>query len=153
MNPTHFHPVASKTYSKGFKDFGIFLSELRKAINDEASAVKFYGVLEGMAPNAYRDFVTHAKNDEIQHTRMFQKLYRKLTGSEASVQADVTDFSTYKEGIEIAFRRELEAAELYRDMYLSTTVPKIRDVLFKAMTDEMEHAQRFSFLYFVSQPT
>jgi rubrerythrin len=150
MDPLQFNSPSSKAHAKDFKDPNKFISELRGAINDEASAIKFYEILEGMAPNQYRDFVTHAKNDEMAHLHMFRKLYRRLTGYEPYVQAEVTEFSTYKEGIEIAFRRELEAAELYRNMYLSTRVPKIRDVLFKTMTDEMEHAQRFSFLYFLS---
>lgn len=137
--------------SKDFKNRNTFISQLAGAINDEASAVMFYDKLEKMAPNQYRDFVTHAKNDEIEHVRLFSKLYQRLTGYQASVQAQTTQFSSYDEGLEIAFRRELEATELYRNMYLSTRVPKIRDILFRTMTDEMEHAQRFNFLYTVSQ--
>lgn len=149
MEPLSLHLASSKS-SAAFKDPHVFISQLRGAINAEATAIRFYDVLEGMAPNRYRDFVTHARDDEMVHLNMFCKLYRRLTGHKPSVQAASTEFSTYKEGLEMAFRSELEAAELYRDMYLSTRVPKIRDVLFKAMTDEMEHAQRFSFLYFLS---
>lgn len=150
MDASHFHPTSTRDSVKAFKNSNQFITELSSAINDEASAIKFYAILEGMAPRSYRDFVTHAKNDEMTHLYMFRKLYFRLTGREPSVHADVTEFSTYKEGIEIAFRRELEAAERYRDMYLNTRVPKIRDILFKAMTDEMEHATRFNFLYFLS---
>jgi rubrerythrin len=150
MDSMYLPTESPRHYAKGFKDFDMFVADLRRAINDEATAIRFYGVLEGMAPEPYRDFVTHARKDEEDHLRMFRKLYRKLTGHDASVQADVIRFSSYREGIEMAFRNELEAAELYRDMYLSTRIPKVRDVLFKTMTDEMEHAQRFSFLYFRS---
>jgi rubrerythrin len=150
MEPFVLHPVASKPYT-GFKDPRLFMSQLTRAVNDEASAIKFYEVLEGMAPGRYRDFVTHAKEDEMVHLHLLRRLYRRLTGHTPAVHAAATEFSTYKEGIQLAFRNELEAAELYRDMYLSTKVPKIRDVLFKIMTDEMEHAQRFSFLYFLPQ--
>jgi len=138
------------THTKDFKHREKFMSDLLGAIHDEASAIKFYGALENIAPAQYRDFIVHAKNDEMEHLRMFRKLYRKLSGHEASVQAADTAFDSYKGGIEIAFRRELEAAELYRDMYLSTRVGKIRDILFRTMTDEMEHAQRFSFLFFLA---
>lgn len=141
----------AQTSLTDFKDRKLFISQLAGAINDQAGAVLFYDKLEEMAPSQYRDFVTHAKNDEMEHVRLFRKLYRRLTGYQPSVQAETTQFSSYKEGIDIAFRRELEAAELYRDMYLSTRVPKIRDTLFKTMTDEMEHAQRFNFLFTLSQ--
>ncbi|MCL6444271.1 MAG: ferritin-like domain-containing protein [Alicyclobacillus sp.] len=146
-----YSQVSFESYERDFKDPNTFISQLTGAINDQASAVKFYEVLEGMAPSKYRDFVNHAKNDEMVHFRLLSKLYRRLTGYQPSVQAETTQFSSYKEGIEIAFRRELEAAELYRDMYLNTRVPEIRDILFKTMTDEMEHAQRFNFLYTLSQ--
>lgn len=139
--------MSSYSYPTGFTDRKLFISQLAGAINDEASAVKFYGELEGMTQPPYRDFVTHARNDEVVHQRLFSKLYTRLTGTHPVVRVQDTRFSSYKEGLEIAFRRELEAAELYRDMYLSTKVRDIRDVLFKTMTDEMEHAQRFSFLH------
>ncbi len=112
--------------------------------------MQFYRELEKVTPHENRDFVTHALNDEMTHVKMFRRLFSRLSGKDIYVHADKTNFSSYKNGFEIAFRRELEAAELYRDMYLSTKIPKVRDVLFKAMTDEMEHAQRFSFLYFSS---
>lgn len=136
-------------WSAGFKDYPQFIALLQEAINDEASAIQFYDQLVPGAPPDYRDFVTHARDDEVTHLQMFRRLYRKLTGSEASVTPTATPLATYKRGVETAFRNELKAAELYRDMYLSTRIPKVRNVLFKAMTDEMEHAQRFSFLYFL----
>lgn len=150
MESLHWGSVAYHTYGKDFKDRNMFISQLQNAINGEATTIEFYEVLGGMAPARYRDFVTHAREDEMVHLRMFRRLYRRLTGHEPSVQVRATKFSSYKEGLELAFRSELEAAELYRDMYLSTRVPKIRDILFRAMTDEMEHAQRFNFLYGVS---
>lgn len=145
--------VSLQSNVQDFKHPNTFITQLTKAINDEASAVQFYDVLEEMAPIPFRDFVSHAKNDEMMHVRLFSQLYRKLTGTEPSVWVENTQFSSYKKGLEIAFRRELEAAELYRDMYLSTRVPEIRDTLFKTMTDEMEHAQRFQFLYSITQQT
>ena len=36
---------------------------------------------------------------------------------------------------------------MYREMLLATTDMKIRETLFVAMTDEMEHATRFTFVY------
>jgi rubrerythrin len=131
----------------GFKDYPRFLSNLKRAIHDQAGAVRFYEELEKAAPREDKDFINHALEDEKTHVQMFRKLYNRLTGKDVFAHAAKTEFPSYKDGIEIAFRRELEAAELYRDMYLSTKIPKVRDILFKAMTDEMEHAQRFSFLY------
>lgn len=135
--------------ANGFKDMDWFVSNLASAINQEASAIRFYATLADMAPNSYRSFVTHAREDEEVHLRLFRRLYQRLTGTEPMVSPEETSFGGYKQGIETAFRNELDAAELYRNMYLSTKIRKVRDILFRAMTDEMEHAQRFSFLYFL----
>lgn len=131
----------------GFRDYAKFVTDLGSAINDEASAVKFYAELENAVPDRYGDFVDHARNDEISHEKIFRKLYYRLTGSHWTTKLDPYKFNTYREGVETAFRRELEAAEKYRDMYLNTKIPKVRDILFKVMTDEMEHAQRFNFIF------
>lgn len=143
----HLQPTATSVYPGNFKDPALFIKSLRMAINDQASAIQFYGQLEGLAPTQYRDFITHAKDDERVHLRLLRKLYRRLTGTDAPVQAEPIQFSSYKQGLEIAFRNELDAAESYRDLYLSSKDRRIRDILFRTMTDEMEHAQRFSFLY------
>ncbi|MFC4769360.1 ferritin family protein [Effusibacillus consociatus] len=132
----------------GFKDYAAFLSNLEKAINGEAEAVRFYAKLMNMAPDErQRASIKHAHDDEIKHYKMFTALYHQLTGREAPVGITETAFESYKEGIRTAFDHELEAAELYREMYLATQIPAIRDVFFEAMTDEMEHAQRFAFIY------
>ncbi len=146
MEPWHAS-VSLQSHPRQFKDRNSFVVKLSGAINDQATAVKFYEALEDMAPSKYRGFVSHAKNDEMLHVRLLSKLYRKLTGRHPNVLVEKTQFSSYKDGVELAFRSELEAAELYRDMYLCTRVPEIRDILFRTMTDEMEHAQRFNFLY------
>jgi len=150
MDPFYGDPARARhLHDRTFKNYSRFIADLEQAINNQASAVMFYRALEPLAPAAYRDFIEHARKDEMVHVQMFQKLHRRLTGTESLAKPGRTEFSSYKQGVEIAFRGELEAAEMYRDMYLSTRVQKVRDVLFRAMTDEMEHAQRFGFLYFL----
>lgn len=135
-----------RSHHEGFRNYTKFIAQLKQAIDDEASAAQFYTSLAAMTPDAVRDFVTHARDDELTHLKMFRRLYRKLTGRDVEARASKTEFTDWQAGVEVAFRRELEAFERYRDMYLGTRIPSVRDVLFKAMTDEMEHAQRFLFL-------
>lgn len=130
------------------KNYPKFLSNLKEAINDEASAIRFYKELIDIAPDErQRSSIKHAHDDEIKHFRMFSSLYRRLTGQDAAVHVKETDFADYKEGIHLAFDRELEAAELYRDMILASLNREVHDIFFEAMTDEMEHADRFSFIH------
>lgn len=132
----------------GFKDFRRFLSDLEEAIQDEASAIRFYQKLMEQAPDEkQRASIRHAYEDEIKHLRLFRSLYRRLARREAPVSVRETPFESYKDGIRKAFESELEAYEMYRNMYLATAVPEVREILFEAMTDESEHAQRFNFIY------
>jgi rubrerythrin len=139
---------AAQTPASGFKDFPDFLKKLQKAVNDEASAIRFYERLEAEAPNEkQKNLIRHALEDEKKHLHMFVGLYRSLTGRQPEIRPEETVFSSYKEGIEIAFGQELEAFEMYRDMYLSVTITAIRDILLEAFTDEQEHAMRFAFIH------
>lgn len=151
MYPYYFIPSNigdARQMVAGIENYSGFLSNLRTAINDEAFAVRFYQQLMDMAPDSkQRDFIKHAHEEEITHFKMFTDLYQRLTGDEATVKVTESTVTDYKAGILDAFERELEAADLYQEMYLSVQSPEIRDIFFKAMTDEMEHATRFSFLY------
>jgi len=132
----------------GFRDYARFLSNLTQAIHDEATAISFYRILMESAQNeTQRANIEHAYNDEQQHLKMFTHLYHKLTGKQPGVEREKVSFASYEVGLEKALAGELSAAELYRNMYLSVRLPRVRDMLFRALTDEMEHAQRFSYIY------
>ncbi|GAB6935246.1 MAG: ferritin-like domain-containing protein [Calditerricola sp.] len=124
------------------------MKNLRMALVGERSAIAFYRRLLDMAPNdEHRKQIEHAYEDEKKHYRMFENLYIRLTGRRPDVKPMTVTFATYEEGLKKAFYDELEAAELYRDTQLLTRNKAIRDIFYEAMTDEMEHAARFSFIY------
>lgn len=131
-----------------FRDADQFMKNLRMALVGERSAIAFYRRLLDMAPNdEHRKQIEHAYEDEKKHYRMFENLYIRLTGRRPDVKPMTVTFATYEEGLKKAFYDELEAAELYRDTQLLTRNKAIRDIFYGAMTDEMEHAARFSFIY------
>lgn len=145
MRPGLYPPLPGQL---GFRDYGRFISDLTRAINSEATAIHFYHGLMGSAENdVQRSYIEHAYRDEKRHLNMFTYLYQKLMGKQPAISRDKVTYATYLAGIEKAFDSELQAAELYRNMYLAVRLPKVRDVLFRALTDEMEHAQRFNFIY------
>lgn len=138
-------------YMNMFKDYNQFIIDLEMAINDEAEAAAFYTRLMEIAPcEEAREFIRHARDDEREHFRMFSDLFTALTGRQPLVRQPVVNTPEFCEGVKEALKGELEAAHLYRDMYLSTSSSHIRDILFEAMTDEMEHATRFNFVYAAS---
>lgn len=126
-----------------------FVKHLEQAINGEATAIRFYGDLlhQVRGDQTAYDNVIHAYDDENKHFRAFVRLYKRLTGRQPSVRITPIRYPSLAAAYRQAFFDELEAAELYRDMYLMTRDPDIRDIFFMAKNDEEEHAQRFHFLY------
>lgn len=125
------------------------ISATMSAIKGEAAAVEFYTRLKAIAPNSFaKEQVDHALEDEKVHLRMFEQLYQNLTGRKPTYKIEKTSFKHFQDGLKKAYHDELEAYEEYRNAYLLTNNPTIRDVFFHAMTDEIEHATRFSFLFF-----
>jgi len=131
-----------------FKDYHKFISDVQEAINDEYGAVIFYGDLMKKAPcPEARMFIKHARDDEEKHYRMLCRLYYALTGQAPEVKPPTVPEYGFCKGVMEALKDELMAAEMYREMLLSTTDMRIRDILFEIMTDETEHATRFTFVY------
>ena len=135
-------------YNYWSQDYYKFLQDIEAALADEKAAAKFYEMLMAMAPtNWQKEQIKHARDDEIKHYHMLHQLYLNLTGREPKVKEKEVKVTNYLEGLKEAFNDELEAAEFYRRMMLSTYNQYIRDILFEIMTDEMEHASRFTFVY------
>lgn len=139
------------THVEGIRAEGQFdnvLASLVESMEGENKAIDFYTRLIAMAPNKkMREVVEYALKDERRHLELFGNVYKTLTGKAPKYKKERQKFSNFKEGISIAFLDELEAYEMYRNIYLMTDDWTIRDVFFRAMTDEIEHATRFSFIY------
>lgn len=128
--------------------FQEILEYIYDSIVEEATAAEFYGRLLKEAPDElHREFIKHAKEDELEHLENFIKLYYYFTGHIAYYVITPVEYSTYKEGILRALKDELEAAEFYRDVQMSTTDQSIKDNFYFAMVDELEHSTQFSTLY------
>ncbi|OQA07227.1 MAG: Rubrerythrin [Firmicutes bacterium ADurb.Bin373] len=132
----------------GPNDFGRLLRNIYDSIVDEATAAEFYSRLLREAPDSlHREFIQHAYQDELEHLDAFTRLYRHFTGQSPRYIIQPIQYRTYKEGILMALKGELEAGGFYRDVQLSTTDQLVRDTFYLAMVDELEHATQFGVLY------
>lgn len=134
--------------SAPFTDQTRFLQLVLQAIYNERSAQLLYRDLEVRAETPFQKRqIRHAYDDEVKHERLLNQLYHNLTGQHPQVayppRPEIPDFQTAIRG---AFEDELEAVELYRDMYLMTYLPWVRDVMIQLLTDEFEHSTRFSYI-------
>jgi rubrerythrin len=95
----------------------------------------------------FRSLIDHARQDEKRHYNEFQEMHRRLTGQYYMNNEKMVSFPKLKEGVKMAMQDELEAAESYRTMMFEIENDEDFEVLFKAMSDEVEHAIRFSTIY------
>jgi len=129
------------------------LANIQKAITGEAGAIQRYTKLLGMATTE-EDKMNLQKiiGDERKHFAAFQQLYRCLTGVPPVLgQVPSPTFKTYAEGLKESLYDELEDAEFYRGILLSTCDPRVMRVFYEAQTDEMMHATRFSRLLYLAE--
>lgn len=148
-----FYPVrmpqpVQRPNPPAFHNQNAFLQDTLRAIFDERQAQLNYRALYSLATTPFqKKMIQHALDDEIKHERMLSRIYHTLTGHAPQVpqpqRATITQFNA---GLRASFEDEVEAAEMYRSMYLNTYLPWLRDQLFEIMTDESEHAQRFTYV-------
>jgi rubrerythrin len=133
----------------GYMTYNVTPVQLLKAMQGEAEARKYYKRLISMAPNEKEaDIIERFYEDETKHLSKFRMLFEMITGKEPELK-DIKspDYDSYIEGVEQAILDELEAYEFYRDIYLSSSNPIVKEIFFEAFTDENEHAAHLNYLY------
>lgn len=129
------------------------IEDINDAIRGEADAIKYYEQLLTMARgDRDKKYIEHILEDEKIHFQKFSDLYYRLTGIKPDYKGKITKIGSYREGLLAAYDDELEAYEGYRNVILRFKDPIVRDTFFHAMSDEIDHATRLSFLYFSLKP-
>lgn len=122
-----------------------------EAMKDERSDRAKYKIMMDMArdPKVKRQ-INFAYEDEGKHYKMFQQILFKLTGKMTEIPVpDIKKPINLLEGVESSIDGELEAVELYREILAMLPNKQMRDMLYEIITDEQEHAVRFTYLYSV----
>ncbi|MBE3573482.1 MAG: ferritin-like domain-containing protein [Moorella humiferrea] len=131
----------------GPHDFQKQVQHIYDSIVAEATAADFYSRLMREAPDElHRDFINHAYQDELEHLEAFTRLYKHFTDRIPQYNIEPVQYRTYKDGLLKALKDELEAADFYKGIIVSSTDQLVRDTYFLAMGDELEHAIRFNAL-------
>ncbi|MFC2947289.1 ferritin family protein [Virgibacillus sediminis] len=147
MHPAYYHG-GYEAYMRTNGQQTELLEALIKAMEGESETIDFYERLRKISPTkTSRETVEHVLEDERLHLEMVVDLYRTLAGKSPKYRRRKKQIAGFREGVRQAFDDEIETYKFYRDSYLLTQDTAIRDVFFHAMTDEMEHATRFGFLY------
>lgn len=137
-------PSVDKTFSLSaklqFRDVRRFMSQLQWSVNHAATLIRAYATLVKLAPaeEAAID-LDRMLAEEKRHYKLLEALYIELKGSEPLVQPERFTFATYEEGLQQVIRLEREAIRQYRDTYLLTPSPRVRDLFFYGMSDSADH--------------
>lgn len=126
----------------------MFIDDLKSAIEDEYKAYYFYkSMLPLTTDPTWKDFISHAMEDEKTHYEMFQQLYYMLTGQYVQSDFEKPVCKNLKECVKKAIGDELSAADKYKMMLLSVPIEAGKNPLFIAMHDEIEHGIRFATIF------
>lgn len=123
------------------------INDILDSVKGEATGVDFYGRLAEAAPTPQmREDLLRIRQDEHDHFQMFSQLYTQLTGTQPVFQITPVQFHSFRQGLQIAYRDELEDYEKYRNFYLMTHDQTLRDIFFRPFSDEIKHAVRIGFM-------
>lgn len=125
------------------------LDMIKESLKDEATDAEYYGNLLNKTPSTEdKEIIRQIRMDELKHYKLFNDIYRKLTGEYLNIPADNKKISNnLAEEFEKNIFSELEGAEFYRKLLFAFLDLEIRDILFEIITDEQAHSQKMNYLY------
>jgi mannose-6-phosphate isomerase-like protein (cupin superfamily) len=116
-------------------------------IKGEAADADFYGRLAELAPNDYhKNTILHALEAKRTQILKFTDLYTSITGCQPMYQVEQVMFDSYSDGLKKAYESGLRDGDSYHHNYLYIQLSPVREMFFRAFTEEAEHASRFHFL-------
>lgn len=121
------------------------------AINDEArDHEKYLAVSEVMEEPEDAEIIRSIAFDEYKHKRIFEEIYKILTGKMPSVPVQAKNAKVTAENLsEVltdSFFGELEGVEMYRELMFAFDNTDIRDMIFEVITDEQAHADILNYI-------
>lgn len=122
---------------------------LIKTLIDEQDAIVYYMQLQKMTTDKECiNLLSEIYADEIKHFHALKNLYVQIAMENPLLpKAKMPEISSFISGVSKAIIDELNAYELYRDIYLANKNEGVRNLFFEAQTDENEHAAKLNYMY------
>jgi rubrerythrin len=142
MNSDYYYP----TYAPVNPLLDMIVEAMKAERHDR---VKYQKMMEMTTDPAVKKQIQFAYDDEGNHYKLFNQMYTQLTGRKINIPlpSSVEKYDTLMDAVKSSIEGENEAVDLYREMYSLMTNKKMRDTVYKIITDEQEHAGRFIYLY------
>lgn len=130
---------------------------MESSVEDENSAAKFYQWLIDNIPteslskrqaSEIKRIIESIRDDELNHNKLFKKMYRDITGKEAVAEEEAfIPPENFRIGIEKALEDELNAVKKYREIIEGLPSAYYRDKVFNILSDELRHSNLYNFIY------
>ncbi|MCS7458816.1 ferritin-like domain-containing protein [Paenibacillus doosanensis] len=123
-----------------YRDVRRFMSQLQWSVNRTATLIRAYASLVKMSPDEETALdLERMLAEEKKYFALLEALYIELKGTEPLVQPEPFVHNTYPDGLRQMIRWERETIRQYRDTYLLTPSPKVRDLFFYGINDSADH--------------
>ncbi len=126
------------------------LNLIKEAMKSERhDRVKYKKMMEMTDDPNVKKQIKFAYDDEIKHYGMFRQIYYQLTGKLINfpIPEKVEEYANIMDAVKSSIEGENDAVDAYRDIYAMLNNKHMRDMIFEIITDEIEHANRFVYLY------
>ncbi|WP_017416089.1 ferritin-like domain-containing protein [Clostridium tunisiense] len=122
---------------------------LIEAMKDERhDRAKYKMMMDMTKKEKIKEQINFAYEDEGKHYKMFQYIFYQLTGKQIDIPIpEVEEYDELIDAVETSINGELGAVELYRKIQSMLPNIGLRDMLFEIITDEQEHATRFTYVF------
>lgn len=120
-----------------------------EAMKDERhDRVKYKMMMDMTKKDKIKEQIKFAYEDEGKHYKMFQYIFYQLTGKQIDIPIpEVEEYDELIDAVETSINGKLAAVELYRKIQSMLPNIGLRDMLFEIITDEQEHATRFTYVF------
>ena len=119
------------------------IEDVSRAIILEVQAYYFYQRLVELTPNEqFRQIIFRIQRDEMRHYHWFTMILRMMGGQQPQIPFGEIP-RDFKEGVQKAIQKELEASSYYQDISSRATTHHVQMHFMHASHDEQRHATWF----------
>jgi len=122
---------------------------LMRVIQDKQDKIAYYEQLHKMTSDRQDiDIISTIHKEEIDHYHTFINLYAHLFGEQPSVLSTaLPQIYSFVYGVKNSIRIELDAYDLYSNIFFTDPNIEVRNAFVRALTDENRHAAKYTYIF------
>ena len=149
MNHNMMNPDMMDMTNQSNPQLSQALELIKQAVEGETEDRLFYDYLiKNASSESDKEIISGIRDNEINHAKMFRKLYYELTGKTIPPNVDVNFIPprTYCDGLKRALIGETNAVIKYRKILFAMQDRRHINMLTEIITDELRHGILYNFI-------